>query len=306
MSIKKKILIVGSNGMLGKDITSFFTANNDYEVYTINRNKDFKVKAENSYICDIRNEDELKGILGQITPNIIIHCAAIVNVDECEKDKDRAFRVNAKSAEILAAYNPNETKLVYISTDSIFDGFNGNYNEGDVVNPLNYYAQSKHEGEKLAMGMNDNCLIIRTNIYGFHENEGMSLAEWALNNIKEGNSISGFNDVYFNPLYTKQLAKAIFELISIDYKGIINTGCENFVSKYDFLIMLSEVFNIDRKLINASSVEDINFTAKRPKNTTLNVNKFKNLIGYEFNLGNGLEEFKKDYEEYLIRKGGCL
>lgn len=295
----KKLLIIGSNGMLGKDVASFFLGKKDYEVYGINRKKDLKIKDGNSYVCDIRNEDKLNLLLDEVNPDIIIHCAAIVNVDECEEDKEGAFIVNAKSAKVLSSYNPHKTKFVYISTDSVFDGNKGNYNEYDNVNPLNYYAESKLAGENFTMGMNNSALVIRANIYGFHEQEGSSLVEWALKNLRVGNKISGFYDVFFNPLYTKQLAQIVYDLINIDCKGVVNAACGEFVSKYEFLLMLSEVFNIDKDFINKDSVKSINFKTERPKNTTLNISKLKNLLGYKVNLRDGLEELNSDYYKYF-------
>ncbi|AKN33924.1 dTDP-4-dehydrorhamnose reductase [Clostridium carboxidivorans P7] len=295
MSYCKKILITGSNGMLGKDLTSLFSKNDNFEVFGINRSNDINLKDDHYFVCDITDFEELNNILKYINPEIIIHCAANVNVDGCEKDKNYAYKLNSESTKILSSYKSEKTKFIYISTDSIFNGETGNYKEDDKANPLNYYAFSKFEGENFALLQNKNAIIIRTNIYGFHKPYGSSLVEWALKNLKSENKISGFNDVYFNPIYTGQLGKIVMKLIQIDYKGIIHTGCENFINKYEFLIRIAQKFGLNNELIDESSVDSINFSARRPKNTTLNITKLKGLIDFTITLEDGLNQLYMDY-----------
>jgi len=294
------ILIIGSNGMLGKDITKYFLNCDEYNVYTINRHKDDKISEENSFICDISDNEILKDILLKVQPDIIINCAAIVNVDQCEEDKEFAFSVNSKVNEILALYNGNKTKLVYISTDSMFNGEKGDYSEIDDVEPLNYYAETKLKGEQLILKNNKEALIIRTNIYGFHS-QGVqsSLCEWAIENLSKDISINGFDDVYFNPVYTKQLAQIIYELIQKDCKGIINVASNNYLSKYDFLVHLCDIFGFDRKLVKKDKIDNFKFKAKRPKNTTLNIKRLNSIGEYDVSIINGLNMLKSDYERSL-------
>ena len=261
---------------------------------------DDKIAEENSFICDISDNQILNDVLLKVQPNIIINCAAIVNVDQCEEDKEFAFRVNSKVNEVLALCNTNKAKLVYISTDSIFNGEKGNYSETDDVEPLNYYAETKLKGEQLILKNNKEALIIRTNIYGFHsEGAQSSLCEWAISNLNENISINGFEDVYFNPLYTKQLAQIVYELIQIDCKGIINVASNNYLSKYEFLIYLCDVFGFDRKLIKKDKIDNFVFKAKRPKNTTLNIKRLNSIGKYDISIINGLNMLKSDYERSL-------
>lgn len=297
MNSKKKVLITGSNGMLGKDIEYLFQSSDEFEVFGINRTVDKKLDSNHSIACDITNFKELDIILNRIIPDIIIHCAANINVDGCEQDKEYAYKLNVKSTNILSSYNPNSTKFIYISTDSVFDGKDGNYSEQNRTNPLNYYAITKFQGEQIALENNKNTIVIRTNIYGFHKSEGNSLVEWALKNLKNLNEISGFNDVYFNPLYTKQLAKIIINLVKRDFKGIIHTGCDEFITKNEFLIELAKKFKLNTMLINGVSVETKIFNATRPKNTTLCTDELKSLINFEVSISQGLEELYYDYQE---------
>lgn len=293
----KRVLITGSNGMLGKDICSGLLAQDNLEVFGANRTEDVNLDKDHSILCDITDFPELTNILEHINPDIIIHCAANVNVDGCEKDKEYAYKLNTESTRVLAAYNPINTKFIYISTDSVFDGETGDYKEEDETNPLNYYAWSKLQGEKFALKENPNSIVLRANIYGLHKSEGSSLVEWGLKSLKENKKILGFDDVYFNPLYTNQLAKIIIELLNINFKGIVHTGSENIVSKYEFLIRLAQRFSMDTNFISKSSIDSISFNAKRPKNTNLNIDKLLNLAKFSATLEDGFNELFRDYNK---------
>ena len=222
---QKRVLIAGSRGMLGKDITHSLLFENKYEIFGINRSKSDKTKII-EYSCDLTDFSKVKKILDEVKPDILINCAANVNVDSCEKDKDYAYMINAEAARGLAKYIPCSAKYIYISTDSVFDGMKGDYTEDDEPAPVNYYAFTKLEGEKLVIKEKPDSIIIRTNIYGFHIPFGKSLVEWCIENLNQNNNILGFDDVYFNPVYTKQLARAICKLINVNYEGLIYVGCK--------------------------------------------------------------------------------
>jgi dTDP-4-dehydrorhamnose reductase len=297
----EKVLITGSNGMLGKDIVQIFRLADSYDIYGINRNHDSNLSDGKSIVCDITNLKELQMTIEEIKPNIIIHCAAIVDVDGCEKKKEYANKINVESTKQLVAFRPESTKFVYISTDSVFDGQDGGYIEESVKNPINYYSTTKSIAEEVVKSINKNSIIIRTNIYGFHKNKGKSLVEWALGELLERRKISGFNDVCFNPVYTHQLAKIVFDLVKINYSGIIHVGTNKPISKYEFLRRLALKFGVDPELVNSISVDYISFNAKRPKNTFLSTRKLHKLLNYEINVDDGLFELLRDYSERSIK-----
>jgi dTDP-4-dehydrorhamnose reductase len=292
----QKILVTGSSGMLGKDIVSEFS--NDYEVFGISRTQSKILNNNREFLGDLTDKNFLKKVLEKINPDIIVHCAAFVNVDKCEENKEYVKLLHVDASEQLASFNPN-AKFIYISTDSVFDGAVGNYKENSIVNPLNYYAQTKYQGELKVLACNKNSLIARTNIYGFHIPIGNSLFEWAINKLKNNENINAFNDVFFNPVYTKQLARIIKEILSKDnLSGILNIASKDFISKYEFIRLIAEVFSFNRNLINPVSVDTINnLSAKRPKNMTLNVSKLESFISNVPVIKDGLKELKKDFEK---------
>ena len=291
---KRKILIAGSNGMLGKDIVNFFEKYTSYEIYGINRNYSGS-SGINQLVCDLTNEEMTRAALVEIKPDIIINCAANINLNECEQEKDLAYKINAEAAKNLASFQPLTTKNVFISTDAVFNGIDGNYTEESETDPLNYYAYTKLQGEKLVRDMSPNNIVIRTNIYGFNYSPKNSLVEWAMRELRRNKIIDGFADVYFTPLYTKQLAEAIWLLLQVDYAGIINVGSKQSLSKYEFLIKLADQFKIDTSLINKISVDGIKSEIKRPKKTNLNTDRMRELIGKEFDIDEGIGQLYEDY-----------
>lgn len=296
MTETTKILITGSNGMLGKDIVQLLTLDRSYDVFGLNRKHDTSLAEGKSVVCDITNFNELKMTVEKIQPDIIIHCAAMVDVEGCENNKEYADKINVDSTRQLATFKPESTKFIYISTDSVFDGQDGSYDEDTTKNPINYYAKTKSLAETVVESVNRN-IIIRTNIYGFHKDKGKSLVEWALNELLESRKIFGFNDVYFNPVYTKQLARIVFELLKINYIGIIHVGTDNSISKYEFLRRLALKFKVDPKFVGSISVDDISFNAKRPKNTSLSTRKLQKILNCEINIDDGMDELLIDYLE---------
>ncbi|MDD3416502.1 MAG: SDR family oxidoreductase [Lachnospiraceae bacterium] len=286
----RKILITGSSGMLGKDIYKILSINKDNEIYAINRKIDASVK--NSYDVDIREHLKVYSIINSINPDVIIHTAALVNVDFCEKNKDIAYEVNVNASKYLAKLTK---RMIYISTDSVYNGFDGNFKETDRKNPINYYAETKSIAEDEIMRINPNSIIIRTNLYGYHTPLGKSLFEWAYENLSRSSEIKGFHDVLFNPLYTTQLAHAIKTLLENHFSGIINIGSEESLSKFEFLTKLANTFQFDERLIRPISLDEGLLGAKRPKNTILNLNKMKDVTGLSFSVNSGLEQLYKDF-----------
>jgi dTDP-4-dehydrorhamnose reductase len=290
MENKERILITGSTGMLGKDIYTLLKSEG-YDVFGISRN----MGQFSDYLIDLTNEKQLLNFLDMSKPQIIIHCAANTDVNDCELNKENAFLLNVKSTEILSSFS-NDVRFIYVSTDSVFDGQKGNFKEVDQTNPLNYYAYTKLEAEKAVINNNKNSVILRTNIYGYHINRGKSLFEWAFNNLKHNQIINGFQDVYFNPLYTKQLSKVIKALVdNKKINGIFHVGCKEKISKYDFIKKVAEKFTFETSMITAKSIDEFSSETKRPKDTTLESSKLSEILDMEFSIDEGINLLYSDY-----------
>lgn len=268
-----KVLITGNSGMLGKDLCWVFKQNGDV-VVGIDINEFDEKKIDKHYKIDLCNKESVLKILKQEKPDIIIYAAAIVDLNTCEENKKLADCLHVTIPELISSNKKNEAKFMYISTDSVFDGIKGNYSENELPNPLNYYSFSKLIGEKAVL-QNKNCLVIRTNIFGFNNPLKQSLAEWAITNLHSEKKIIGFDDVIFNAIYTLDLATIIQKISKNDFKGILNIGCKGAWSKYNFLQYLAKSLGCKEKLIEKGNSDLISFKIKRPLKTNLNTKKIE-------------------------------
>ena len=293
-----KIFITGATGMLGRVLTKKMSLNSGFNISAVSRKKQ-KNKIDDgvvNWLCfDLTNLKELASNISLLKPDLIIHCAAVVNVDQCEEMKVYVDSLNKGFIDIISFNSPN-SKIIYVSSDSVFDGLRGDYIELDKTNPLNYYAKSKVEAEEKLINSELSYLIVRTNIFGYHLPKSSSLVEWAIENLYLNKSIGGFKDVYFNPLYVDQLSEIIVKLIDLKLEGIINIASDTKLNKYDFLLEIAEVFGFDKKLIEKKSVNEVDFKARRPENTTLNTDLLKEIIGFTPSFKDGV---KKMYFDYL-------
>jgi dTDP-4-dehydrorhamnose reductase len=241
-------------------------------------------------------------VLNQSKPDIIINCAAIVDIDICEKNHILADALHVGVTKNLAKYP--DSRFIYISTDSVFGGQEGDYRENDQTDPQNYYALSKLAGEQAALSENPNSIVLRTNIYGFHLPLGKSLAEWAIQNIQEKKQIQGFTDVLFNPLYTKQLAKIVKFMVNEDYRGIINIAADKSINKYEFLKKIAKGLGYSDEFIKKGTIVDFGLKAKRPRNSTLNISKILNRYPNrnDLSLEKGIAQFCVDFRKFMEKR----
>ena len=266
------VLVIGS-GFLGGNIVNEFR-NNKIKVIGTNYNKN----SSDEIHFDITNMDSIVSCVKKYSPQVIINCAANVNVDDLENNEKLAFSINAYGAENIARVcKNNKIRLLHISSDAVFDGKKGMYVEEDVTNPVNIYAKSKMLGEKLISKNLENYVIIRTNFYGFHKQDKF-LFNWILSKLKNNERFPGFNDVFFNPLEVTNLSKMIYELSEKNFCGILHLSSDEIFSKFEFATKISEFFDFDSNLIKKASIDELGLNAKRPKNTTLVNNKAKNLL----------------------------
>jgi dTDP-4-dehydrorhamnose reductase len=291
----KKVLVTGATGMLGEKIVSFFSLSSNYKVFATYRHKKLlsydNVKWEK---VDLNNKSDLNKILIFVKPDIIIHCAANVNLEQCELDIADANYMHSNIINEFHISSPNSI-FVYISTDSVFNGEKGDYSESDFPDPINNYALTKLKGENQVIKNFNKYLIIRTNIYGSHSvSNKTSLAEWAISKLNKNEAINGFDNVFFNPVYTLQLAMVIDTLLRSEVRGIVNVGCDEVISKFSFLKKVAKSFNFNQDLIIKSNSNNQMFLARRPLNTSLNNSLLESLIGKKLKLTDGINMLHND------------
>lgn len=287
-----RILVTGASGLLGANLT--LAACDRYDVVAIYCNHTIRSERFLSQCVDLSLEDNVFDLVEHIRPDWIIHCAAATDVDRCQEEPVMAWRYNAEMTKYLAtAARRAGSRMVYISTDSVFDGRRGNYTEEDEPFPINVYAKSKLAGEQAAQAELDHVIVIRTNLYGWNVQNKLSLAEWILNNLKLGNSINGFRDVYFTPILVNDLVDVILLMLGQEFYGLYHVAGSQRCSKYEFGCKLATVFGLDAKLIQPTLIAESSLAAPRPLDTSLCVSKVSQALGMHMpDLISGLQRFK--------------
>lgn len=277
--MRKKLLITGISGLLGSNLAYAFR--DKYEIAGWYNSHKVFIPGVNSYRINITDKQSVKEFLSIYKPDIILHCASLTDIDYCENNKEETRGVNVEGTENIVSFCINrDTKLVYISTDSVYDGKGCRYAEEDAVSPCNYYGLTKYEAEDAVRGHKGH-LIARTNIFGWNIQNKRSLGEWILYSLERGYGIRGFNDVMFSSIYTIEFARIMDMMLDRGLRGTFNLGSRRSLTKYDFAMLIAETFNKDKFLIKPISVDDYPFSAKRGKDLSLNTQKLSKALGEE-------------------------
>ena len=300
MTDKKKLLITGVSGMLGSNLAYYFR--DEYDIVGLYHQHEIFIDRVEINQCDLSNDDEIEDVFSVYSSDIIIHCASLTNVDYCEINKERTYQVNVAATQNLAKRSQN-SKFIYISSDSAYEGVKGDYTESEVSDiQMNYYGKTKFEGEK-AVNQLDNALILRTNIFGWNYQNKDSIGEWIVNNLKADKEINGFEDATFSSIYTMELARIIGILINNNICGTYNCASADSVSKYDFAVKLAKKFGLKESLVNPVSIDTFPFEAKRGKRLSLNIDKIKEKINYIMpDIDYSIDQFYRDYKSCLPLK----
>jgi len=291
-----RIGVTGASGMLGTALVNHLSKL--HKVFATSRSKGKEGEGVKWDCFDLTDVEILNRWLDRIKPDVVIHCAAIVNVDLCEDNIELATELHVKATEIIANYlDFNNGRLIYISTDSVFDGEKQSaYSESDPVSPLNVYAETKLMGEKPVQLMG-NGLILRTNIVGWTQESGTSFAEWILKGLIDGTPLNLFYDVDFSPLHINDLSLIIERIIERPIFGLYNCTSNGSISKYDFGVQMAKIFDLSNLNINRVSIEDMNFKADRPKNMALNSAKLADKLKYDIpNVIDSIFYIKNQYD----------
>lgn len=266
----QKILITGATGMLGSKIWDELQQEGQANLFAVGRSASHH--NSNFIACNLADPVAFRQILDELKPDVVIHSAANVNLNDCEKEKAYTYQLHVLASRVIASCKYIK-KSIYISTDSVFDGITGNYREDDYVAPLNYYALTKALGEEAFANASHPSIVLRTNIFGFSKPLRSSLFEWAWANLNDNQVIAGYSNVFFNPLYVGSLAKIVNQLLhQEEATGILHVGTRHGLSKYEFISKVADIFNFSPSLIR-SGLADNNGAIKRPMNTILNTDK---------------------------------
>ncbi len=281
-----KILITGSNGLLGQKLVDFCLDKSiEYIATSKGSNRNSKCPDENYRSLDITNKEEIEALFQQELPTHIIHTAAITNVDYCELHPGESELVNVTATKYLVeSANNVKAHFQFISTDFVFDGEKGNYSEEDDVNPLSEYARSKVKGEQITQSTAKfGWSIIRTIIvYGVGEKLSRSnLVIWAKGALEKGEAINIIDDQFRAPTYADDLASGCMGVILNNENGIFHISGPETMSIYQIVERIAEHFNYSMDNVCKISSTTLNQPAKRPPKTGFNLSKAYQRINYK-------------------------
>lgn len=281
--IKTRILIIGSNGMLGQRLAEFFLSSPNVELFCTSQEEKSFINNVEYKSLDITQKQKVKEIILDFFPDFVINTAAYTNVDKAEYEKELAWKTNVNGIENISLYSWTiDAHLIHISTDYIFDGKNGPYSEEDKPSPINYYGRSKLASENSIRTSGVRFTIIRSNVLYGHTKYGRpDFVKWVIDSLSNGKEIKIVSDQFNNPTYIDDICHAINKIIEFKKEGIYNIAGPEILSRLDFTYRIADYFSLDKNLIIPIVTDDLKQPAPRPLKSGLITLKAETQIGYK-------------------------
>lgn len=292
----EKLMIVGGSGLLGGHLIKY--SKDEFEVIATFKDHPFEVEGCKSIHLDVTDRDKIENTIIKESPDIIILTSAQRNVDYCERNQEEANRINVEGTRNMAmASKKIGAKLIYLSTDMVFDGTKERYHENDATDPVNHYGMTKLKGEKEVAKALDDFAIARVSVlYDWNLFEHtFNFVTWVYEELKKGKPLELFSDQYRNATYIKNACEALLSICKKDEKGIFHVVGKNCVSRQYIGKKVAETFGLDDGLITTSTSDDFDWLAKRPKKCCLNVDKMEKTLGVKsMSIEEGLAAMKAE------------
>lgn len=281
----KTILVTGSNGLLGQKLVELLTQQSDKKVIATARGENrlpFK-EGYDYFSMDITKPEEVASVIQKTMPDVIIHGAAMTNVDQCEFEKETCWAQNVKAVEYMVeACRKHDIFLCHVSTDFIFDGAAGPYTEEGEANPLSFYGWSKYAAEKVVQHSGIRWAIARTVlVYGIAFDMSRSnIILWVKKSLEEGKNIKVVTDQWRTPTLAEDLAMGCFLIADKEAEGVFNISGKDLLTPYEMAMMTADYFGLDKGLIAEADSSNFTQPAKRPARTGFVLDKSNEILGY--------------------------
>jgi len=300
----EKLLIIGASGLTGYRLAKL--SSEFFEVYGTYNKRPINIEKCKISQLDKTNKEKAHSLIKHINPNIVIDCSAVHNVDYCETHQKETWMVNVEATKFIAKLCKDiNARMIYISTDYIFDGIAKQYNEYSKPNPLNYYGISKLKAEEEIANLEINYAIARTSlIFGWVPDELKSVESsskksinfviWALNKLKNGESLNIVTDQFSTPTFVDNLVNYLLALAKSNEKGIFHTTGKQCLNRYEFTRKIAELFKINKNLITPVTSDLFDQIAERPMRCCLSSVKAQKLLGVKpYTIQEALLKMKK-------------
>jgi dTDP-4-dehydrorhamnose reductase len=301
-----KILITGANGLVGQALVDSISSLTEFELLATSASE-CKIQglgADQFSIMDITSGLQVAEVFSRFQPEVVIHCAALTQVDPCELNPELCDKVNIDGTRVVAkAAEAIGARFIYLSTDFIFDGLQGPYSEDDLPNPVSTYGWSKLQGEFITQSLRIPWVIIRTSlIYGIIPAMNRSnLVTWVLDSLKNQKPIRVVDDQFRMPTLVGDLAEAIIRIIRYKKTGIYHLSGPEMTSVHDFAVQTARFFHLDESLITRIQSETLKQPGKRPVSTEFVLDKAIDELDYApKNLDEGLTVVRNLLDKFTV------
>ncbi|WP_020605636.1 SDR family oxidoreductase [Spirosoma spitsbergense] len=284
--MKKRILITGANGLLGQKLVHLLTQQPTIELIATARG-DNRLPFSEGYVyrsMDITDRQQVLDVITETRPDVVIHGAAMTDVDKCETQKDACWAQNVHAVEyIVEACSTIDAFLVHVSTDFIFDGAAGPYDETAEANPISFYGWSKQAGESVVRHSAIRWAIARTVlVYGIaHDMSRSNIILWVKKSLEDGKNIKVVTDQWRSPTLAEDLAMGCYLIADQEAEGIFNISGKEVLTPYEMAIRTADYFSLDKSLIAQADASTFTQVARRPPRTGFVLDKARTVLGYD-------------------------
>jgi dTDP-4-dehydrorhamnose reductase len=283
--MKKRILLTGSNGLLGQKLVDLLIQQEGIDLTATARGEN-RLPYSDGYTyqsMDITDRQQVLDVISEVRPDVVIHTAAMTDVDKCELQKDACWAQNVQAVEYLVeACRASDTFLLHVSTDFIFDGTAGPYDETAEGNPISFYGWSKYAAEKVVIHSDLRWAIARTVlVYGIaHDMSRSNIILWVKKSLEDGKNIKVVTDQWRSPTLAEDLATGCYLIADKEAEGIFNISGKEVLTPYDMAIKTANYFGLDKSLIAQADASTFTQTARRPPRTGFTLDKSQRELGY--------------------------
>ena len=282
-----KVLLTGANGLLGRHLVKklvekgydvIATAKGESKINSINAGK-FKFLP-----LDITDGAAVNKLMNEVRPDVLLHAAAMTQVDECELNKIDCWNTNVTATRFLIdSSKETKSRIIFISTDFVFDGLHGPYKEEDEPNPVNYYGSSKLAAEKAVIQSGLDWAIIRTVLMVGNTQDGQrkNILTWVKEKLEKGEIIKVVDDQVRTPTYVEDLADGIILVLEKKSKGIFHIAGKDTLTPFQIATQTAEFLKLNSKLIEKTDASNFTQAALRPPTTGFKIDKAKNELAYQ-------------------------
>lgn len=275
-----KLFLLGGSGLVGNTILKKSLGSFDV-ISTYNNNK-INIPNVRSIRISLPNDfNNLNDLIIKEKPDVVINTIAYSNVDFCESHKQDAYSLHVElTNRVSSICSKINSKLIFISSDYVFDGKKGSYTEDDIPNPVNYYGHTKKLAEELVLRNPKNSVLRTSLIYGWDKQ--VRFLNYVLNNLRDGKEVLAYEDIFNSPTLIDELVESILKVAETDANGIFHVVGSSCVNRFYFAKVITRSFKMDENLVKPIKIKETQPQAKRPINTCLNNTKARKILGIDF------------------------